>query len=188
MSDPTHTTPSRSKGESKEAPTTAPAGTGAEIGVAGGPRSTLWTTESAREARRLRTVKERDRKLQAAEEAKLAHLTARQRIGLSLAKVTQGDLDLVVAALVTRAKGGEEKAINALARLLDQSFGKSGVEAPGDDRDAEDKAWSELTPAEKAAYRAGLIAKVQAERAEREAAGDESDPRIEGQAEQPDQG
>jgi hypothetical protein len=31
-------------------------------------------------------------------------------------------MDVVVAALVTRAKNGEEKAIHALARLLDQSF------------------------------------------------------------------
>ena len=70
----------------------------------------------------------RERNAQAAEEARLGHLTARQRLGLSIAKVSQADTDEIVRQLVARAKGGEDKAIHAYARLLTEAFGRSGRE------------------------------------------------------------
>jgi len=121
----------------------------------------------------------RERKQQRETEAQLAHLTTRQRLGLSLAKVSQSDMDEVVAALVQRAKDGDTKAIHAMARLLDQSFGRAGVTAEEDGRSADEKSWQEMTPQERAAYRAALIAQVEKERAERKAAGDPTDPRSE---------
>jgi hypothetical protein len=73
-------------------------------------------------------------------------------------------------ALLRDAKTGDTKAIHALARLLDQSFGRAQIEAPADGRDAEDKEWVEMTPAERSAYRAALLEQRDRERAERTAA------------------
>jgi hypothetical protein len=122
-------------------------------------------------------VGRRERKKQRETEAGLANLTARQRLGLSLAKVSQDEMDVVVAALVTRAKNGEEKAIHALARLLDQSFGRAGTEPVAVPRPTTEKPWEEWTEAERASYRQALLAQRKREDAERQAAGDSSDPR-----------
>ena len=95
----------------------------------------------------------RERNAQAAEEARLSHLTARQRLGLSIAKVSQADTDEIVRQLVARAKGGEDKAIHAYARLLTEAFGRSGTEAPVDPRPAAERPWEEWSEAERATYR-----------------------------------
>ena len=52
----------------------------------------------------------------------------------SIAKVSQADTDEIVRQLVQRAKAGEDKTIHAYARLLDQSFGRSGTEPVADPR------------------------------------------------------
>jgi hypothetical protein len=85
----------------------------------------------------------RERNAQAAEEARLSHLTARQRLGLSIAKVSQADTDEIVRQLVQRAKAGEDKTIHAYARLLDQSFGRSGTEPVADPRPVGERTWEE---------------------------------------------
>ena len=83
----------------------------------------------------------------------------------------------MVQRLATDAAQGDVKSIHALARLLDQSFGRAGQEEPADPRSTDEKPWEEWTEAERASYRQALLAQREREDAERKAAGDSSDPR-----------
>ena len=114
-------------------------------------------------------VGRRERKKQRETEAGLANLTARQRLGLGLSKLTQEQLDAVVQRLATDAAAGDTKAVHAIVRLLDQSFGRAGQEEPADPRSTDEKPWEEWTEAERASYRQALLAQR-----EREDAGPES--------------
>ena len=126
---------------------------------------------------RLSGQRRRERKQQREREAALANLTARQRLGLGLSKLTQEQLDAVVQRLATDAAAGDTKAVHAIVRLLDQSFGRAGQEEPADPRSTDEKPWEEWTEAERASYRQALLAQREREDAERQAAGDSSDPR-----------
>ena len=122
---------------------------------------------AARRARRA----ERD---QRADEARL---TARQRLGIALSELTIEDMRGVIAALVTAAKTGDEKAVHALARLLDQSFGRAQEQVDEVQGDDGPQAWEALSPAQRSTLRAQLLAEADEER---RATGDPSDPRAAG--------
>jgi hypothetical protein len=142
-------------------------------------RRTSGTRDAAgmSELGRLSGQRRRERKQQREREAALANLTARQRLGLGLSKLTQEQLDAVVQRLATDAAAGDTKAVHAFVRLLDQSFGRAGQEEPADPRSTDEKPWEEWTEAERASYRQALLAQREREDAERQAAGDSSDPR-----------
>lgn len=149
---------------------------GKAIGSAGKRRGPGFTSESAREALAVRRQKEAERKAQREEDARLTHLTGRQRIGLGLSKVSQEDIDLVITSLVNQAKAGDVKSIHALARLFDQGFGRAGAEEAIDPKPRSERPYEQWTEAERSEWRATLLA----ERArQREAAGLTTDPRTE---------
>jgi hypothetical protein len=73
----------------------------------------------------------REKAAKRAEQAEQNALTFRQRLGVSLSKLTQEDLDALVRGA---ARSGQ--AHNALSRLADQAFGKpqeAEEDAPQDD-------------------------------------------------------
>ncbi len=134
-----------------------------------------WSSAEASEAAKKRWKEHRERQALVTREADIANLTARQRLGLSVSKLTHDQLDAVVQRLAVDAAAGDTKAVHALARLLDQSFGHPQQEQQAsDDREADEKAWHEMSAAEKAAYRAELIRRVHGHE---QAADDPSDPR-----------
>jgi hypothetical protein len=72
----------------------------------------------------------REKKLQREQRAEENALTFRQRLGVSLSKLSQPELDQVVSGLARRGNA------NALARLADQAFGKplpAEEDVPGDE-------------------------------------------------------
>ncbi len=142
--------------------------------IAGKRRGVGFTSESARAARQLRAEKDAARHAEAERERTLSHLTSRQRMGLALAELTQQDMRDVVQALLLEAKSGDTKAVHAIARLLDQSFGRSGEEKLADDRPFVDKTFDEMTPQERSLYRQELLKRI---RENEQAAGDDTDPR-----------
>lgn len=142
---------------------------------AGKRRGPGFTSESAREARRVRALKDAQRKSEAAEEAKLAHLTSRQRMGIALSELTIDDMRAVRDALLVKAKAGDEKAVNAIARLLDQSYGRAGQEEAVDPTPRDERPFEQWTAGEKAEYRAALL---QERDRQRVAAGQAADPRF----------
>lgn len=114
-----------------------------------GPRKghTL-TDEDRRKAAETRARRARER----AESEAHGALTFRQRLGVSLSRLSQAQLD---AAVSTLAASGQATDVRALATLANQAYGKpqdAGDE--GDEGDA--KAWADMTRAERAAYRAEL--------------------------------
>ena len=112
-------------------------------------------------------------------------LTARQRLGLAVSKLTQEELDAAVHTLAIQAASGDARAIHALARVLDQAFGRAKEEVAPDGRDADQKQWDEMTPAERAAYRVELLRQV---REQRTSSMDSTDPRTTAQHAQSTQG
>jgi hypothetical protein len=123
-------------------------------------RAHQWNSETARAAGEKGKIAKAAKKAEREARALDASLTVRQRLGLSVSKLTQDELDAAVHALVVKAATGDARAIHALARVLDQAFGKAGDEAPADPRDMDERAWEEWSPAERAQYRAALLAKV----------------------------
>lgn len=96
----------------------------------GGRNSTSFTTESAREAARASARVRREKRLQREASAQDKAPTFRQRLGVSLSKLSQPELDQVVSGLAHRGNA------NALARLADQAFGRplpAEEDAPGDE-------------------------------------------------------
>lgn len=120
-------------------------------------------------------MKDAQRKAEAAEEAKLAHLTSRQRMGIALSELTIDDMRAVRDALLVKAKAGDEKAVNAIARLLDQSYGRAGQEEAVDPTPRDNRPFEQWTAGEKAEYRAALL---QERERQRVAAGQAADPRF----------
>lgn len=135
------------------------------------------TSFGARKLRIESSRKHRERKADAERNATSAHLTFRQRLGVALSKLTQDELDVAVKKLAHDGLAGDTKAIHALARLADQSFGRSGTEAVVDDRDVDELEWQEMTPAQRAAYRVALMAEATREAEQVVAAGVDTDPR-----------
>ncbi len=171
------TTSTKLQGEAKEAPQGEGSDPAAPGGSAGAPRARGFTSESARRARETRTRKAADRK-RAAEEAALTQgLTARQKLGIAVSKLDQAQVDRIVSNLANQAEQGDVKSIHALARILDQSFGRAQEEAAPATGEIWERQWEQWTPAEKASYRAALLEQRERERAEHSAAGDSTDPR-----------
>ena len=71
-------------------------------------------------------------------------MTFRQRLGVSLSKLSQPELDQVVSGLAHRGNA------NALARLADQAFGKP---LPAEEDKPEDEGLAALTREERAVLR-----------------------------------
>jgi hypothetical protein len=115
-------------------------------------------------------------KSEAAATAATSALTARQRLGIAVSKLDQSELDAIVKKLSLDAQAGDTRAIHALARILDQSFGRAAEEAPTDGKDPLQKEWDTCTPAEKAAIVAMHKERI---RRQAQAANDTSDPRDE---------
>ena len=78
------------------------------------------------------------------ESAEQNALTFRQRLGVSLSKLSQPELDQVVSGLAHRGNA------NALARLADQAFGKP---LPAEEDKPEDEGLAALTREERAVLR-----------------------------------
>lgn len=121
------------------------------------------------EAAQRRAAKAREARAEREREATLATLTVRQRLGLSLAKLSQAQLDAVVQALADRAAKGEEKAVHALARLSDQAFGKAQPEEEEDTSDVD-----KLSRAARAAMLARLLEEEERDRVLGEGVGEEA--------------
>lgn len=94
-----------------------------------------------------------------------AATTFRQRLGISLSRLSQEELD---AAIRRMAADDRPSALTALARMADQAFGKPAPEEE-EDKGAEDDVRS-LTRAQRSALIASLLA-------QEEPVGDASDPR-----------
>ena len=86
----------------------------------------------------------REKKLQREQRAQENALTFRQRLGLSLSKLSQAELDQVVSGLAHRGNA------NALARLADQAF---GTPLPAEEDVPGDEGLASLTREERAALR-----------------------------------
>lgn len=118
------------------------------------------------------------RRARAAERAQQdddAALTFRQRLGISLSRLSQEELDAAVKAMAVEAtKGGKPAAMGALARMADQAFGKP---APEEEEQGEGDEVRKLTRSQRSALIAMLM---EEERAQREPVGDGSDPRADG--------
>jgi hypothetical protein len=92
----------------------------------------------------------REKKQLREERAEENALTFRQRLGVSLSKLTQTDLDRTIEGL---AQSGRPADLRALAALADQAFGKPQVAE--DDTPLDDEL-AQLTRKERAALRAIL--------------------------------
>jgi len=82
--------------------------------------------------------------MQREERAQENALTFRQRLGVSLSKLSQAELDQVVSGLAHRGNA------SALARLADQAFGKP---LPAEEEIPEDEDLSALTREQRAVLR-----------------------------------
>lgn len=175
-SDPSTTTDlleGRGEGERREQ-AGSPEGEGEPVRAPGDSSTVMKSGRTASELGKLSALKRRERKAEREAQADAKHLTFRQRLGVALSQLTQKELDELVKEMARRAGQGDARSIHALARLADQSFGRAQVEQPETDTDSADKLWQEMTPAERAAYRAELVKRV---REHESASGDDSDPR-----------
>jgi hypothetical protein len=102
----------------------------------------------------------REKKAEREQRAQDNALTFRQRLGVSLSKLSQPELDQVVSALAQRGNA------NALARLADQAFGKP---LPAEEDVPGDEGLASLTREERAVLRQMLEAGLEP---------DEPDPRL----------
>jgi hypothetical protein len=94
----------------------------------GGPFGGLSAQEAAERSATVRKAKAEEREQEATENA----LTFRQRLGVSLSKLSQKELDSVVKTL---AQSNTPAAINTLAKLADQSFGRPQEAEPDEPLD-----------------------------------------------------
>jgi len=106
-----------------------------------------------------------------------SRLTTRQRLAIVMSELSLADMRNVRDALLVRAQSGDEKAVNALARLLDQSFGRA-TPAPNTIEENELATWEQMTPAQRAAIRADLLRQYELDG---RSANDASDPRDDSQ-------
>lgn len=138
--------------------------------------STLRGGLDPREMGRRSGEARRERRARREQEADTATLTARQRFGVALSKLTQAQLDAVVQKLADDAAAGDTRAVQALARLADQAFGKAQHEEAEEQDDGAD--FEKLTRAQRAALIAHLLEEGKKQRI---AAGEPTDPRETGQ-------
>lgn len=125
------------------------------------------------EAGRLSGEARRRKRDEQARKVDEARLTARQRLALALSsKLSVADYEAVISKLRDDAKGGDEKAVHALARLHDQAFGRS--QPRDDETGSEEDAWESMSPAQRAAWRAKALREIEEDG---KASGDPSDPR-----------
>jgi hypothetical protein len=115
-------------------------------------------------------MRDAERKAQREAEAATAHLSLRQRLGLSLSKLTQDELDNMVKTIIREAKAGDPRFVHALARLADQSFGHAREAEEAPKTSLLERQWNQWTEEERAAYRAHIVRQSTA-------SGDSSDPR-----------
>ncbi len=135
------------------------------------PRSrTLRHGVDAAEAGRRSGAARRARAAERAAADADAATTFRQRLGVSLSRLSQDELDAAVKAMATEAtKGGKPAAMTALAKMADQAFGKPAPEE-------EDPPGDELTLTR--AQRSALIARIlEEEDLDGKPSGDGTDPR-----------
>lgn len=144
--------------------------------AAGTSRRVVFNSETARKAALVRHANARKRKLERDKLVDESRFTARQRLGIALSELTLEDMRVLVKQLSTDAGKGDTKAIHALARLLDQSYGRAVPDSPAPP-DGGDLAYSDMTEAQRASYRAALMAEREAAKAEAEPSMDVSDPR-----------
>ena len=105
---------------------------------------------TAQEAAARSAETRRANKLRRTEDAEANALTFRQRVGVSLSKLTQTELDRAVKSL---AASGRANDIGALVRLADQAFGRPSVQ----EEDApQDQELAALTREQRAVVRAAL--------------------------------
>lgn len=130
----------------------------------------LTASEAARRSAETRRARAAERAQQDADAA----LTFRQRLAVSLSRLSQDELDAAVAAMAKEAKEGKAQAIAALARMADQAFGKPQVE---EEEQHDDEGAASLTRAQRAALIARLL---EEEEEQRTAAGIDADPRADG--------
>lgn len=139
-------------------------------------RKVLFNSETARKAALVRHANDRKRKADRDKLVDESRFTARQRLGIALSELTLEDMRLLTRQLAKDAGAGDTKAIHALARLLDQSYGRAVPDVTPEPDDGE-LSYSAMTEAQRASYRAALMAEREAARAETEPSLDQSDPR-----------
>lgn len=125
------------------------------------------------EAGRLSGIARREARERRETESQLSKLTLRQRLGLSLSKLSQDQLDGVVSRLATDAAHGDARAVHALARLTDQAFGRATPEEE-DAPESTRTALEGMSRAERAVVMARALEEL---RADHEPSKDASDPR-----------
>lgn len=125
---------------------------------------TPFTSESARAASVRRAEVARERKAAAAAQLAEDRLSSRQRLGLVMSEMTLDQLRIVRNKLVEQAQSGDVKSIHALARLLDQAFGRAKEEAATPQ--GADMGWEEMSPAQQSAYLAAILEEQRAAREE----------------------
>lgn len=158
------------------APTELVASDGGDDGHAVPRRKVLFTSETASAAAKVRHAKAREAKLQRDKLVDESRFTARQRLGIALSELSLEDMRTLTRQLAKDAGAGDTKAIHALARLLDQSYGRAvpDVTPPVDDGEL---SYNAMTEAQRASYRAALMAEREAAKADAEPSSDTSDPR-----------
>ena len=106
-----------------------------------------FDSEGARKAQAASAAARRRKRQEREQAAEQSALTFRQRLGVSLSRLSQEDLDQAVQGLVKRGQA------QALAQLANQAFGKPTEAEP----DAPtDPTLSDLTREQRAAFRAML--------------------------------
>lgn len=147
--------------------------------VKGARRRTSGTkTREQMQAMALLSAEARRKKAaERAEAQKTRAHTFRQRIGVALEQATQEELNAAVRSMLAEARKGDSRGIAALARLADQSFGRSAGELPDTDKPYDELTYQEMSPAQRAAYRAALLAERDRAMQDESASGDVSDPR-----------
>lgn len=136
-------------------------------------RTRSGTLKHGLDAREMALRSVEARRARAAERAQQdadAALTFRQRLGVSLSRLTQDELDAAVRRMATDDR---PSALTALARMADQAFGKPQVE----EEEQHDDEVAHLTKAQRSALIARLLEEEETQRTPR---GDARDPREEG--------
>lgn len=138
------------------------------------PRARSGTLKGGHDAAEMGRRSAAARRARAAERAQAdadAALTFRQRLGVSLSRLTQDELD---AAIRRMATDDRPSALTALARMADQAFGKP---APEEEEGEAGDDIATLTRAQRSALIAMLM---EEEETQRTPAGESSDPRADG--------
>lgn len=84
-------------------------------------------------------------------------MTLRQRLGLSLSKLTQDQIDAVIQRLALDAAKGDTRAITAMTRLMGQAF---GAPQPEPEEQEEATEWEHMSPAQRRALQARILQEI----------------------------